>query len=97
MMDAELQKELDAMPQHIKDTFIPKIAAQFGLFGKLSQDFETAINAGKTVETDPDLLAARDGFLKGMKDLRQEFENAGGTMDQWNILAPAIHYGELKP
>ena len=97
MMDAELQKELDAIPQHIKDTFIPKIAAQFDVFGKLSQDFEAAANVGKDVETDPDLKAASDSFMQGMRDLLQEFKNAGGTMDQWNILAPAIHYGELKP
>jgi hypothetical protein len=33
-------------------------------------------------------------FLEGIKKIHEEFNKAGGTDDQWNVMAPAIYHGK---
>jgi hypothetical protein len=92
-MDSETQKKLDTVPDHLKSAFGLRLKQQFDLYNTMCAELE----ADPALETDPAMVGRRDDFLQGMEALSTEFEAAGGTEEQWNILAPAIHYGDLSP
>lgn len=71
----KLKKELDAIPQVLKDKFVPVI----------ENAFQTVFAAAANQSGQPDRALIEKALQDFLKD--------GGTEDQWNILAPAVHYG----
>ena len=84
---------LDTVPDHLKAKYIPELKAVFNQLSQLCVATEQCADP----QNDPALVREREVFLQRMADIFSDFAQDGGTVEQWNILAPAVHYGEFGP
>ena len=96
-MDKETEDALKAIPDDLKNQFVPGLKRQWRKFADLSQAFNAASKAGKDPMADPEILKGREEFLESMDQMVDHFTQAGGTENQWNILARAVLHGHLGP
>jgi hypothetical protein len=88
------QNPLDSIPKPLKDKYIPILTGLYDIFNACAQ----AIDAALDPESDPVIINLQQTFEKGIDQAYKDFIKDRGTPEQWNILAPAVRYGEhLKP
>jgi hypothetical protein len=84
---------LDTVPDHLKAKYIPLLKDAFNQLSQLSVATEQCADP----QNDPALARERDAFLQRLTDIFSDFSHDGGTVEQWNILAPAVHYDKFGP
>jgi hypothetical protein len=84
------QNPLDSIPDDLKKKYIPILTDLFDIFNTCAKAADAALDP----ESDPVIIDLAKTFEKGMDQAYNDFTNEGGTLEQWNILVPAVHYGE---
>lgn len=86
------------VPQVLADKHVPAIKAVFAKYAEAVTVVSTAQQKDPlNFEQDPAVTAFRDEFHQLVDKAYQDFAKDGGTEAQWNILAPAVHYGHFGP
>lgn len=86
------------VPQALADKHVPAIKAVFAKYAEAVIVLSTAQQKNPfAFEKDPTVTAFRAEYDQLVGKVYQDFTSDGGTEEQWNILAPAVHYGHFGP
>ncbi|MBI2233534.1 MAG: hypothetical protein HYU57_00705 [Micavibrio aeruginosavorus] len=87
------QSEIDSIPDHLKTKYVPMLKDLFNELNRFAQTFEESADP----VSDQTIRDMRDAYLKHVDQVFTDFAADGGTKEQWNVLAPAVHYGHFGP
>ena len=89
-----IEENLRGIPESLRKKYGPEIKKCFDLFNDLAGQ----LDAEDDLDIDaPGFEDRRNAYLNTVATVHGDFAADGGTEDQWNILAPAIHYGLYTP
>ena len=89
---------LKQVPQALADKHVPALKTMFAKYVEAVTVLTTAQQKDPlNFEKDPAVIALRDEYHQMASRVYEDFALDGGTKEQWNILAPAVHYGHFGP